>query len=377
MALLIYFANRIVGIFGAIFALVGHGGATFAKVVYYAFIWSQIHDDSTWYIAISQRGYWPQDTAFFPAYPAIMHVLTSITGISPSISGLLVSNICFILDIYLIVGLIGMKFGKKTGIITAAIWGLSPMSFDLTSAYTEPVFVFGILLALLGIERKKLWATAFGALLATLSRNEGVLLLIPIIGYAIREFKTTRKIEIKTVISLLSPLAAAGAYGLFMLIRFGDPLEFSHMEVLWGRKMADPFLTLIQGFVKLPRIWHDNTWYGHEYYALEYGAVAFALLALPTIWRHMPRSWFWFSVSMILIPLADPGTGVQTITQYDRPILDFFFSFDRFTLPMIPVFVALALRLKEFRPGGWVLWPASVLGLLTGTVNASWHLFLG
>lgn len=374
LALGIYALNRLVTLFGSMVWL-GHQ-MSLSKMAYLSTIWSGIHDDSGWFGAIAAHGYWAQDTPFFPGYPLLISVLQHASGVSLAVSGLLVSNIFFILDLYLMIRLGKRLWNARTGLFAAALFGLYPVAFYLTSMYSESLFIWAILAAWLSLVEDRPITAGVYAAVATLTRNEGVLLALPIFGYVWNQYKVERLIPVRGLIGLsLVPVALVSYLG-YLWATFGDPMLFSHMESLWGREFMIPFLTLYHGFTTIPYLWSVGDWYARSYFVLVSGSVLLTLAALPYLWREVPRSWFFFVVAMIAIPLSDPGIGTETIVMHPEKIQDYFFSFDRFVLPMVPLFYVLALRLSNIRWYGFTL-AASGASLGALSIPMAYHLFLG
>ncbi|WP_258109619.1 mannosyltransferase family protein [Alicyclobacillus sp. SP_1] len=367
IALGIYALSRVVMSLGAILALaVAH--VPLSGGIYEAVVGSQIHDDSTWYAAIAMTGYWPQDTAFFPGYPLLIRGLMDVTGLSAGASGLIVASGFYIADLYLFQRMARSLFGRKPAWGAALVWALCPVAFFLSSAYTEPEFAFGILLCLYMISRRKYGLAAFGAAFACAVRNEGVVLLIPFLFALVQDWRASGRPALRALAWTAVPAGVLLSYAGFLWVTFGHPFLFSKVEALWGRHLAWPWMTLYHGFMSLPYLFSINGWYGKAYYALEAVSVVFAILALVYGYRRLPKGWWWMSLALIAIPLCDPGHGLESITYHPRPILDYFFSFDRFTLTMIPLwFVAGAAfdRASRVLRMVWLTLSSGLLGTLT------------
>jgi len=332
--------------FGAMLALILHG-YSLSHLPFVAMVSGQTHDDSAWYIAIATKGYWPQDTPFFPLFPAMIAGISQVTGMSATITALVISNGLFIIDLYLLWVLSDFKVEKRSW-GTAMIWAISPFAIWLASAYTETLFIGGILGTLIFLQRHQYgWAALFASV-SCLSRNEGIVLAVPYLSYLFTDLRG-RKIDRRSLYWLLVPIAALMAYPGYLLYKFGNATLFSKMELLWGRHFESPWITLWDGFSQLPYLLRLNNWYGRVYYSLQAASVLLVIALLIYAWHKVPRSWWWMSFLMFVIPLCDPGKGLETITYQPRHILDYFFSFDRFTLAIIPLWIPLSMIKKTLQ----------------------------
>ncbi|RIV28808.1 hypothetical protein D2Q93_02100 [Alicyclobacillaceae bacterium I2511] len=373
----LYMLNRVLTLVGPLVRL--HGQLDFSKLTYLSVIWAGIHDDATWYAAIADKGYWRQVTPFFPAYPTLIHLTQWGTGLNLADAGLFVANAFFVLDIYMMILLGKRVFSHRVGVMAAGLLTLWPVAFFMTSMYTEPLFIFAILGSLLACVENKPIAAGLWGVLAALTRNEGVLLVLPLLGLAWKDWRASRRLPLRPILGI--GLVAGGTllYMFYLLARYHNPLVFVSEEHLWGRQFLVPWLTLWHGFAALPWLLEHTTWAGRVYYLLQVGGVIVALATLPWAWTRVPHSWFWFLAFMIVIPLSDPGTGVETIVMRPRHIEDYFFSFARFTLPMIPLFFVLAQGLAKWRHS-WarnLVFGLSSASLALLSIPLDYHIFLG
>ncbi len=371
----LYMSARILMAFGTVLSLLGPK-FTMGELPFFSFIWSMVHDDSGWYHFIASQGYIKQDTPFFPAYPLIISALHSVTGLDITTAGLLVSNAAEILALFIIIRLFRRIMNGHAARWGAALLAFFPMAIFLPAMYTESLFVLFIAATLLALMDKRfVWAGLCG-FAAVLTRNEGILLLIPFLATLWQLYRETKRIPWRGIgLASLLPMAALMYMG-YLAIKFGSPLLFSHEEQLWGRQFMFPLVTLWDGVSSFASLWALNGWYGHLYYSIEILAVAVSIISLPLVWRYLPKSWFWFTLAMILIPLSDPGVGRISITYVPHRIEDYFFSYPRFILAMIPLFAAWARFLDQYRSFRivtvWMSWG----GLIAASYFISKHIFL-
>jgi hypothetical protein len=339
-------------------------GTGLGHLPFWALVYSQVHDDSGWFAYIAQEGYIAQDTAFFPLYPLLVGLVHRVIGLHVTLAGLVVSNIFMILDFFVVLRLFRMYFADTTARLAVALFALFPTAFFLSAMYTESLFIFAFCGALLCLaERRYVLAAVLGAC-AVLTRNTGILVLVPFSVALWREYRTQGRVPVRLVIlSGLIP-AALAAYCGYLWLRFGSPFLWSSVQHLWGREFMLPWLTLYQGFVRFPYLWQQMGMYGHVYYTIEILSVLFVLLLLPAVWRYTPREWFVVTVLMTLIPLCAPGVGISSIVTAPHRIIDYFFSFPRFVLAMFPVFAALAVLVQRVKQYAVAVSATALAGLM-------------
>jgi len=188
--------------------------------------------DTGHYIEIADLGYdfdpilsvWP------PLYPFLIKFLGYI--VKPTIlSALFVSSIFFILALFLLYLLVKDIFDEGVAKKTLFFIVIFPTSFFFVAGYTESIFLCLSVSVFILLKKKKwLWAGILSAL-ATLTRVQGLLLIIPIIIELWREYFSKK--DYKSFFThLLTCAYAPFAYGLYSLY------------VFFGLKADWPWVTL-------------------------------------------------------------------------------------------------------------------------------------
>ncbi len=374
LAVCFYLFSRTIMLIGVIISMLPH--IIWDAVPYAAVIWSQVHDDSGWYHYIASSGYIKQDTPFFPLYPLLVRGVHFVFSMSYTTAGLVVSNAAYVIALYLLLRLFRRVVSVSSARYGVLAFALYPMAIFNSSMYTESLFVTLIAATWLCLlDRKYLRAGIFG-FFAVLTRNEGGLLWIPFFWTMWHQKRSDGEIPQKSLFAaLLLPLAGVLYLG-YQWVKFGNPLLFMTEEHLWGRHFLFPIITLFNGFIQFPHLWSINGWYGKVYYTIENVSVIFVLLFLPIVWRKLPKDWFFFLLFMILIPLSDPATGVISITPQPHLVQDWFFSFSRFVIPMMPLWGAIGSWVSK---GTWkkiLYFSFSSAGLVFVSAMINLHYFL-
>jgi hypothetical protein len=139
------------------------------------------HWDVYWYLAAA-RGYdIPESAAFFPLYPSLIALITSIIH-HPLVAALLISNLAT-LGAYIALVLLAAyeEQDALAGITFARIFMAYPMAFFMTAPYTESLFIAAAAACLLLARRGNWWWAAFAALVAGLTRFTAIILIIPLL----------------------------------------------------------------------------------------------------------------------------------------------------------------------------------------------------
>jgi hypothetical protein len=142
-----------------------------------------LHWDTSWYLGIAQYGYTAYGaTAFMPLYPLLVHLLGVALGGQYLAAALLISTgAAFGALLYL------YRLAEKLSLTPhAAPWtllaaALLPVSFFLMAGYTESLFLWAALGALLAFLEGRWRRMALFAVVATLTRHQGLLLSLLVV----------------------------------------------------------------------------------------------------------------------------------------------------------------------------------------------------
>lgn len=144
--------------------------------------------DSFWYLQMAQHGYSVLTTllqpgatsyAFYPVYPALIWLVSTISGLSAEWSGVLVSNTSFLAALFVIFALAEQwSADKAIAGLTVALLSFVPEGFIFSAVYTESIFLLLASSAMLLYERKQNALAGIVAALAAASRSNGILLVV-------------------------------------------------------------------------------------------------------------------------------------------------------------------------------------------------------
>ena len=298
--------------------------------------------DSGWYKNIALNGYTFKSTAFFPLFPMLLKFFNTI-HISPVYSGVILSNIFFIILLHFFMALVRLDYKEKDVYKITLLLALFPTSFFFSCAYTESLYMMLTVVSLYAI-RKHQWAKAgIAGMFAAVTRNTGVLLSIPFaIEFLVGYWKDhDRKWifdwgKLKPILwGLLFPLLILCYMG-YLFYRFHDPFAFAHAEKLFARTFMYPWETIYYGLINVfQRLNHFDT--SELYYCIELYIVLLVLYVLIFSFKKIRFSYWIILLYSFLIPLSAPPLASK----------DYFMSFIRYSLVIIPLYMGLFEVLKN------------------------------
>jgi hypothetical protein len=340
------------------------------------------HWDGVWFIKIAVAGYAEADgsSAFFPLYPLLLRYVGVLFGGNLLLTGVAVSLLCYAGAMALLYHLVRDEFDARTAALTVLLISLVPTSLFFTAVYTESLFLL-LSLACFLWARKGSWKLAgLAALLATLTRSTGVLLLVPMaVCYYEQRGWSLRRTDQHVVNLLLVPLGLL-MWMTYLSLAFGRPLLFAAAQEEWRRSLMAPnaavgraIAAAVLGAVQLLSRQNLTLYWpvpkpSSAYGMAEHNLVSLGFLVLTVVllyygFRRLPLSdWSYFLVAAAY-PLFFPAAPM--------PLL----SYPRFMLAIFPAFTMLALLLRDRPRARRVTLVLFVIGLvlLTGKFAAfSW-----
>jgi len=327
--------------------------------------------DASYYISIAENGYTfsPEihsTAAFFPMYPALIKLVSGVTGNADS-AAFLVSNLALLGTLMMVQLLAEHEGFSAGGRVRAMLYVLLyPMGLFLSAAYSESVFLL-LTLACAYFARTRQWTGAIVlGMIATLTRTTGVLMVgvIWLEWAASHGFNLSRIRQGEAWAALRRgfanegwvPVAALGiplalvSFMVYMAVYFGSPLTFlnAHASVRGGfdltRLGSDIIRTLTLKTIRFDII--TGT-----------GMLVLTALLLPRTFK-LRGSYGWYVLLSALIPLT---TGLVSYMRLMGGVFPLYFAFaendsaPRTHLIRMSVMVFLQiLALQVFFGGGFV-----------------------
>ena len=286
--------------------------------------------DGSLYAIIAQHGYNGLAMAAFPPLlPVIERALWLSVGTQPALAGLFAANLAELGAFGLFRVLVERESDRETARRALIYLAIFPTAFFLALPYTESLFLLfavGVFLAVRG----KHWIIA-GALaaLATLTRQTGVLLCVPLLVEYYRDVRGAPRAGKARglgpfLLGLSLPALTELAWYLFLYGRYGTLSATSQAERQdWGRSLAIPVVGFARaGHALLQRGADPNFFQMH---ILLDGAftVGFALLVV-AMWRRLPARYSLYCGALLLVVLVMPAHNWLALSSNMRYMLGAF-----------------------------------------------------
>ena len=318
---------------------------------------SWLHSWSHWdanqynYIALHGYEHWWK-TVFFPLYPLLQHCLMIFTQ-DPLFAGLIISNLAGLGMLTILYRLVEEDFDTERAYRTVLYLSVFPTAFFFAAAYTESLFLFLALLSFYNMRHGHWWIAALLGLLATLTRQAGLFLLVPFYCEYLRQRGDFKQLWLSTgngIERLLRSLlrldffagvlivAGLAIFVVYCYFRFRILFPFAHAEALyWNRDLHDPSWGIVRtiqviahspGFLSFSAL-RNILDLGQDLFIL-----VLIVLSLAGPWRFRAALWTY----------AVYGVTLYLCLQL-YPVRDFSFplqSVPRYMLEVFPAFIVLA-----------------------------------
>ena len=218
--------------------------------------------DSLWYREIALHGYPAQlplfpdgdvsynAWAFFPVYPAVVHGLMTVTGLTFEWAGPLVSVVAGGAAVFALHRVVRLRFGMRAAWWASVFFAFGPMAWLLQLAYAESLFLFFVFCALAAMMRRRYVLMLPFAVLASFTHPGALALGAALVIKAVVRLARRQPIRwqhwaagagvivVVVTAGLAWPIIAAGVTG--------DPSAYFDTEFAWwqdfiGRTLLIPF----------------------------------------------------------------------------------------------------------------------------------------
>ncbi|CAL9372580.1 hypothetical protein SUDANB15_00885 [Streptomyces sp. enrichment culture] len=316
--------------------------------------------DGWWYQQIALHGYDPalepipgatglitlegNSAAFFPLYPALMRMVSEVTGLGPYGAGMTVSvlsSFVAALGIHAVTARLG---GRRAGLIAVGLWAVWPGSGAEWAVYSESVYTALAAWACYAVMTRR-WLTA-GVLTFTagLARPTAVTLVAALaVAGLLAVWRRQEGMRRPLVAVAIAPLGVFGYLG-WVGWRMGDWSGYSKLQDgAWAHKFDYGRHTL-DVLTSVP-VGHNDYLFAMPFEDIIGVGVA---LTVPVL-------------TVLLARLRPPAVlVVYTVLSYLMVMTtqQIFGNVSRYLLPLFPLFIPLALAMRRLR------WPslATVLG---------------
>jgi hypothetical protein len=305
--------------------------------------------DALWYQRIADEGYRADDSsaAFFPLYPAVVHVVSLLPGVGTLLAALVVAQASFFGALAVLYALTTREFGAAVARRATVYLALFPTAFFFLAPYTEAPFLLLALLTFWYARADRWWLAAIPAALAGMTRSVAVVLVVALAVEAIAQWRRSGRLAPR-LLAALAPAVGMGVYALFWAAA-GDVTAPLDAQTNWLRVLVNPLDTVVRALEFAVRF--------QSYWLIDLLVVGVVVAAVLAGVRTLPPTYLAYAFASFLLPL---------VSQFpDRPLM----SMPRFVLVVFPAFWVIALAVERGRlpeplvvgvfAGGYVL-----LGLL-------------
>ncbi len=169
-------------------------------------VWQRF--DTLWYLKIATHGYSLEDgsTAYFPLYPLLIRAGGKILLGNYLLATLIISNLAYIGLLFYLYRLTTLLLEEETARRTVVYLAIFPTSFFFLAGYTESLFLLFTLATFWYAHQKRWWLAGILGFLASLTRLQGVILILPLLYFY---FERERQARPALLTLFLIPLGSA------------------------------------------------------------------------------------------------------------------------------------------------------------------------
>jgi len=211
--------------------------------------------DGVYYLKIAKDGYQQYEHAFFPLYPLLIRFFFVFFK-NYLLAGLFISNLSFFLGLVIFLKylkLVSTNLNRFQPILAILFLLLFPTSFFFGAVYTEGFFFLLVVSTFYFLAKKNYGRACFTAFLASLTRINGILLVIPFFLEFIKNLKKNKNLWFLGF-TLITPFLGLLTYMLFLLKTTGDALAFFHAQTVFGEGRSTKLILLPQVFYRYFKI---------------------------------------------------------------------------------------------------------------------------
>ncbi|MFL5680709.1 MAG: mannosyltransferase family protein [Chloroflexota bacterium] len=311
--------------------------------------------DACWYLRIASFGYEAGDpgTAFFPVLPVLIRVVGFLVGGNLVVAALVVVGVGYVAAMAILHRMVSDDIDGGTADRSILYLSIFPTAFFLFAPFTESIFLAFALGAIYLVRTGRASAAVPLALLAGLTRPQGVLLAVPLAWEAIAAFRAGRSSRDVLLRSLAAaaPIVGFVAFVAFTATFFGlSPSDAVRQH--WGYSLALPWDVLgyaVRWILEPPSAGFGNIQALTAFHLVAIGG--FCALFVVGL-RKIPLTYsLYVAPQLLLLVIGGPATPLASASRY--------------MLAMFPIFVVLGRlgRSRSFNTA-WVIGSTLGLGLL-------------
>lgn len=287
------------------------------------------------YISIAQNGYEASafstdrqaNWAFYPLYPIALK-LASFFISNLLVSGIILSNVFFILSVVYLYKLITLDHSKKTAILTSTLMVIFPASYFCSRPGPESLFLLLVITSLYYARKSQWLLSGILGSLAVLARLQGIFLFLPLLYLYYKQYKQLKIHDFRALSIFLIPFSLL-AFMLHLYILTGNIFASFDIQKAWGQGISDPFSPILKYLVNPSII----SYYGWDLSIISctFIILAIFLTALIIKSKVIPIEYKIYTFLSILLILSR-NTSQASL---------------RFMIPIFPLYLMLALLIRN------------------------------
>ena len=296
--------------------------------------------DTLCYLMISETGYaaHPGLTVWPSLYPFLIRLFSSVFT-PPLLAALVISSLATWLAFFLLYILISESREEATARNTLFLYGIYPLAFFLVAGYTESLFLAFAVWSLL-LARKKAWVWAGTvAALATLTRNQGIVLSLVLLWEGILQYREEKSLPagemFKIAFASSLPVLTFGAFALYVHEGLHADWPWQTLVRVWGQYSGFPWQGILGNARQVLTLTVSQDLYWLPTTVLD----LFLAILVPLVLIFYPRSSrsTYMVFAWLIFILASTKLGPN----------DTLVSFSRYMSAAFPFFVALSPVLEK------------------------------
>ena len=182
---------------------------------------------------------------FPPLYPAFIKIF-SLFGLDPILSGVIISNVFFVLGMVVLYKLVESTWNKKVALSTVILISVFPTTYFFSIAYPESLFVFLFSLSFYFAHKKSFLLSALIGGFATMTRPFGLVIFPSILVFMLNAKRLNLKNLLLTVLLFTLPILP---YFHINYSLFGSPLAFTTLlKQNWQKSFDFPWNGIVSSW---------------------------------------------------------------------------------------------------------------------------------